>query len=122
MTYEERVLQGRRGYSKYVAKELLKLYEFNGITDISKRVFGTVCKISFNQDSTVTLQFRRGYCESFRELTFSVFSKMNGENSLESWLCEHNPCVAAGFLKNARKKLRDNKSLEGGSGIETNDR
>lgn len=112
MTYAERKSEGRKGYARHILRELLMLHEWADVNGLRTKAFGTRVTLTFNGNQA-TLTFNGGNWSPAPIICCPLYDTNDGRYNLELWLTSHDPCVGARLLKNARKQIRDRKSVEG---------
>ena len=106
MTLQERKQAARKAHARRVVKDLREFELWTQVKVVHAKSFGSKLTIKLDEQ-TVDIS------TILWNTTAPYYSEREGQFSLESWLSNLNPTVAARFLKNAIQQLNNNLSIAG---------
>lgn len=112
MTLKERKQAGRKAHARRIVERLRDFELWTQVKVVHAKSHGYRMSITLCEQNAV-IACDQSSPRSFASMTVPYYSEREGQFSLEYWLSNLNPTVAARFLKNATQQLNDNLSIAG---------
>jgi len=106
MSLNERKQAGRKAHARRVTERLRDIELWTQVKVVHAKSHGSKLTIELGEQNVVI-------SSTMWSTTAPYYSEREGQFSLEYWLSNLNPTVAARFLKNAIQQVNDNLSIAG---------